>query len=317
METISSITQRLLEITFLPGIGTGATRKILTAAYRMKANSLPSNEEIIQHYSRPTRSSAKSLRSSASKIIDDCANLNIRVISALDSDYPAPLRFIDDFPPILYVRGSMQALQKVGCAVVGTRDASRLGISWARQIAETFVIHDCSVVSGLALGIDTAAHEGALRKQGVTVAVMAHGLDHISPPRNKPLATKILDAEGALVAEHPPGTLPHKAEYVRRNRIQSGMSVCSVVVESGEVGGAIHQGNFTTRQGRRLYCVLPPPSTEGASEFRPQGAERLMKEANARPITSRNDLMELIDSGELHRLFDELKHKTPFSGGLI
>jgi DNA processing protein len=152
-----------------------------------------------------------------------------------------------------------------------------------------------SVVSGLALGIDAAAHEGCLKAGGITVAILAHGLDRITPHSNRGLADQILESEGCLVAEHAPGVPPVRQEYVRRNRIQSGMAACSIMVESAEEGGAIHQGNFAARQGRPLYVVTPPAGTSGSEDFKYAGAERLMKEAKARPIGSRADLEAALD----------------------
>lgn len=304
-QVLSRATERILQLSCLPGIGAGALRKIIARERRLGPASLDDEKEILASFSR-SNGPAKQCRDAWKLTVDRCQELDIHILSPFDSDYPKPLVHISDFPTIIYVRGSTSALNKIGCAVVGTRDASHLGCSWGRQIAETFAIQGFCVVSGLALGIDTAAHEGALRANGSTVSILAHGLDRITPASNKGLAEKILECGGALVSEHPPGTPPRKAEYVKRNRIQSGMSVCSVVVESGEEGGAIHQGNFTARQKRRLYCVIPDSSVSGFSQFRSAGGRRLMSEAGATPIHSREELVQIIKSGILQKDFANL-----------
>lgn len=218
------------------------------------------------------------------------------IVSALDDNYPALLRLIVDYPPIVYVKGDIGNLNQVACAVVGTRQASHLGTSWAKQIAATLTEHGLAIVSGLALGIDTAAHEGTLRASGKTIAILAHGLDRVTPSSNAQLAARILGSGGSLLSEHPPGVPPRRAEYVRRNRLQSGMSVCSIVVESAREGGAIHQARFTKEQGRDLFTVIPGPETPGHQEFNRDGAQYLIGELGARVIGSKGDLLDLLGS---------------------
>jgi DNA processing protein len=190
--------------------------------------------------------------SKAKQIIDDCSVKQIAIFSLLDPQYPPRLRSIKDAPPIIYVLGSHPAILVDGGAVVGTRNASATGQRVARRIAETLTFFDLSTISGLALGIDAAAHAGALDAKGKTVAVLAHGLDTVAPKSNQKLAERILTSGGALISEHPPGVPPRPPEFVRRNRIQSGMAMFSVVVESGEVGGSMHQARFTKEQGRHI-----------------------------------------------------------------
>lgn len=295
----SAPTERLLRLSSLPGVGVSALRKILDLLRSVNGANL-SDEELQAAVLRSSSARPGKQNSDAwREVLSRCAIENIDVLSPLDPFYPPMLNTIEDYPPIIYVKGDKAALLKQSAAVVGTREASRLGLSWAKQIAGILSRYEISVVSGLALGIDTAAHEGALKANGATVAILAHGLDQVTPASNRPLAKAILDCGGALVAEHPPGVPPRRAEYVRRNRIQSGMSVCSIVVESGESGGAIHQGNFTARQGRVLLCALPDANVPGASEFNSAGAKRLMAEVNAIPLRSGAELIELIAHGAL------------------
>lgn len=305
----STSTARLLQLSFFPGVGTAALRKIVFQAMRNGLASISDDEEVLATFSYRGGRSGKQNGDGSLGVLEACERNAIRIVSPLDDKYPPALGHIEDFPPLLYVRGDVAALSKIGCAVVGTREASRLGTSWAKQISEIFASRDYCVVSGLALGIDTAAHEGALRAGGVTIAVMAHGLDHVTPASNKDLAKAILENRGALIAEHPPGFPPRPQEFVRRNRIQSGMSVCSVVVESGESGGAIHQGKFAHKQKRRLYCVVPDQTVPGYSEFRIEGARRLTREADACPIHNSGELLEIIQTGVLESDFAKLNEK--------
>jgi DNA processing protein len=235
------------------------------------------------------------IRDAASRILENCSRHSISVLSLVDKEYPERLRKIEDAPPIIYVRGELAALNGPAVAVVGTRKASESGRRAARVIAQYLAKRRISVVSGLALGIDAAAHTGALEGGGVTVAILAHGLDIIAPTSNKPIAEQLLAHGGALISEHQPGVPPRPAEFARRNRIQSGMSMCSIVVESGETGGAIIQATFTRDQGRPLLTVM---SRQGQkSDLNEEGARLLVEKFGALAITGTSDL-----AAALHRI---------------
>jgi DNA processing protein len=291
---ITSATRALLELRDRPGIGAGGLRRFLEQ--KMDGHG-QSPLEPRASFTPLTRHDAELKRKmTAFDTVARCESNGIGIISPLDDAYPLPLRWIKDYPPILYTLGNQEILRHVSVAVVGTRDASVLGRSWARQIGELLAVNHINVVSGLALGIDTEAHLGALKGRGGTIAIMAHGLDQITPASNRPLAEEILANGGLLLSEHPPGVPPRKVEYVRRNRLQSGMSVCSIVVESGKQGGAIHQARFTRSQGRDLFTVVPPKETRGVVSFNYGGSEYLTHEMNARAITRREDLLALFQS---------------------
>ena len=222
-------------------------------------------------------------------ILTACADLGIQVIALRDPEYPAQLSQISDAPPLLYVRGSVAALTMPGVAVVGMRKASEDGRKAARVIAKTVVRLEFSVVSGLALGIDQAAHEAALEAGGITVAVLAHGLHTVAPASNKDLADAIIGAGGALVAEHPPGVSPRGGFYVQRNRIQTGLSLACVVVETSVEGGTMHTARFAHEQGRPLFAAV---SRASDSKLDQSGAQLLRREAGALLVSSRDDLAE-------------------------
>jgi DNA processing protein len=309
---ITENASKVLRLSDLPGVGAVSLRRILTHAVTI--GRIPTPEEIGY---RNTAAHQEKSEPASVRIIEACEKFDIGILTPLDVEYPSALRFISDFPPILYYKGDVAALREIGAAVVGTRDASPLGLSWARQISEMLVRTGFTIVSGLALGIDTAAHEGALRGNGRTVAILAHGLHQASPASNKDLAARILAHGGAWMSEHPPGTPPRRAEFVRRNRMQSGMSVCSIVVESGYEGGAIHQGNFTSSQGRKLFCVVPDSEVLQNTTFNTEGAKRLISEFKAEPLRNSEQLREIISAGVLRDSFSKFREWHPDSAAFL
>ena len=227
-------------------------------------------------------------------VVSACADKGISLVSMLDAAYPERLKRISDAPPILYVKGNVASLNGPSCAVVGTRHASEYGLTIAFRISALLSAQKFGVISGLALGIDTAAHEGALASEGVTVAVMAHGLDTVAPSSNRKLASKILDQGGALVSEHEPGVPARPAEFVRRNRIQSGIALCSIIVESGEVGGSMHQARFTRSQGKPVLAILPENGNGALRGFNHDGGRLLVSDYGAMGVRNTEDLMAQI-----------------------
>jgi DNA processing protein len=187
-----------------------------------------------------------------------CEQSDIQALEISDARYPPMLRSIPKAPTILFVRGPLSALERLpGLAVVGSRQATANGTEIARRLSMHFAEAGWPIVSGLALGIDAAAHGGALQAKGLTIAVLAHGLHKASPKTNAPLADRILEAGGAWVSEYPPGKEPRKEHFVPRNRIQAGLSAGSIIVEGGRHSGSMTQAQFCIEQGRRLFAVVP------------------------------------------------------------
>ncbi len=256
MSIISLKTEELLTLFSIPRVGVVSVRNIAInyEPYILKTDYLIEKRLIPAiNYQQLLEANVK-----ATLIIDSCSDLGISIVSIVDSSYPPLLKKIKDAPPILYIKGSLESLHSPCAAIVGTRKASEPGLKIAGKVAQELAINNFTIVSGLALGIDTAAHRGALRDSGKTIAILAHGLHTIAPSSNKKLAEEILEKGGALVSEHPPGTPARPPEFVRRNRIQSGMSEFSVIVETGEVGGTIYQAQFTREQGKTPYVIIPP-----------------------------------------------------------
>jgi DNA processing protein len=227
-------------------------------------------------------------------VIEKGIDQDVWPIPASSDNYPATLLGIADAPPVIYFRGSLAALMRgPGVAVVGTRKATIHGITIAERLSEFLSNAGYSVVSGLALGIDAAAHEGALRTGTPTIAVLAHGLEKASPRANAPLAARILEQGGAWLSEHPVGT-PAKPEYfVQRNRIQVGLSLASIIVEGEERSGSATQAEYCLRNRRALFAVLPRPSDAVATQHRlPQ---MLVAQRGAIAIRSRDDYQAVLD----------------------
>lgn len=180
--------------------------------------------------------------------------LDVRTV--LDPSYPSNLHEIFNRPPLLFVRGNWQEKQdRWGIAVVGTRSATDEGIRRARRLARELAEAGYPLISGLARGIDTAAHQAALEVGGRTVAVMGTGLDHIFPRENGPLAGEIVESGGALVTQFFPHQGPARWTFPMRNAVMSGLSVATVVVEAGATSGARMQARLALEHGRTVFLL--------------------------------------------------------------
>ena len=208
----------------------------------------------------------------ADKILGDCQRLGLRILTMQDADYPARLRGIFEPPCLLYVKGTLPAFdEEVAVAMVGTRACTPYGTQSAEKIAYGLAKQGALVVSGAARGIDSAAHRGALRAGGVTVAVLGNGLDVVYPEENAGLYRDIA-ATGALLSEYPPGTTAEGWHFPIRNRIISGLCLATVVVEAPlERSGALITANTALEQGRDVFAV-PGPIDASAS----RGCNRLI-----------------------------------------
>lgn len=208
----------------------------------------------------------------ADKILGDCQRLGLRILTMQDADYPARLRGIFEPPCLLYVKGMLPAFdEEVAVAMVGTRACTPYGTQSAEKIAYGLAKQGALVVSGAARGIDSAAHRGALRAGGVTVAVLGNGLDVVYPEENAGLYRDIA-ATGALLSEYPPGTAAEGWHFPIRNRIISGLCLATVVVEAPlERSGALITANTALEQGRDVFAV-PGPIDASAS----RGCNRLI-----------------------------------------
>jgi DNA processing protein len=203
-----------------------------------------------------------------------------RVLLFTDPDYPPLLRETPAPPASLYVLGSLPALVSPQLAMVGSRSPTAGGRDTAREFAAFFARGGLTVTSGLALGIDAACHEGALEGGGLTVAVCATGLDRVYPAEHAGLAARIR-AQGALVSEFPPGTAPLRQNFPRRNRIISGLSLGTLVIEAARESGSLITARHAVEQGREVFAIpgsIHSPLSRGCHQLIRQGA-KLVEEA--------------------------------------
>ena len=180
---------------------------------------------------------------------------NIRAVARISRDYPPALTDIFDPPPTLYVRGECPLSDEKMFSIVGSRRATRDGARAAREIAECLARQGVTIVSGLARGIDSCAHQGALAGHGRTVAVLGCGVDVVYPPENDRLMSEILDTGGAVISEYVPGTPPNAGNFPARNRIISGLTPGTLLVEGAKGSGAMITVNNALEQGRDVFAV--------------------------------------------------------------
>lgn len=216
----------------------------------------------------------------------------LKVITLRDADYPKALRAIEDAPPVLYLKGDYVEKDELAIAMVGTRRPSPYGVMIAEKLAKELGQMGFTIVSGLALGIDTATHRGALAAHARTIAVLGGGFLNIYPQENKNLMEEIARS-GAVMSEFSLKTLPDRWTFPRRNRIISGLSRGVVVVEAPQRSGALITAKYALDQGREVFAV-PGPITEEASK----GTHQLIQQG-AKLVTDIDDiLMEFADLKE-------------------
>ncbi len=220
--------------------------------------------------------------------------LGVKALTWHDPEYPPLLREIADPPPLLYVRGRVEAIRGVAVAVVGTRRPTAYGRQVAADLAAGLARAGVTVVSGLARGVDAVAHRAALEAGGTTVGVLACGLDMVYPPEHAPLARQVMEA-GALVSDYPLGTQPRSEYFFRRNRIMSGLSLGVLVVEGDMTSGALITAKWAVEQGRDVFAVPGPvysPQSRGPHWLIQQGAklvqrpEEILEELNVSAVTA-------------------------------
>lgn len=204
-----------------------------------------------------------------------------------DGAYPQPLRTIYDPPPVIYVRGELKEEDDLAVSIVGSRKTSPYGRSITEKVSRELTRHGVTIVSGMARGIDSVAHWGAISEGGRTIAVLGCGVDVIYPRENQTLFRKIID-HGAVLSEFPMGSPPEGGHFPKRNRIISGLSVGVVVVQASERSGSLITAGYALEQGREVFAV---PGNVGAEGSR--GTHQLIREG-AKLVESSEDILEEI-----------------------
>ncbi|MBS0299737.1 MAG: DNA-protecting protein DprA [Proteobacteria bacterium] len=266
-----------LSLNLIDGVGGESIRKLLIAFGNPAAIlSAPTGalERIVKKpvAQRIMQGPDRNKITGAFKWLEDPVNA---VITLADSDYPAQLLNTDDPPPLLYFKGRRELLRQPALAVVGSRNATPQGLTNAEAFSEAASNAGLCIISGLALGIDTAAHQGGLRGSAASIAVVGTGLDIVYPAKNHPLAHR-LAKEGALISEFPLGTPAIGRNFPRRNRIISGMSHGCLVVEAALQSGSLITARQALEQGREVMAIpgsIHSPLSKGCHALIKQGAK--------------------------------------------
>jgi DNA processing protein len=221
-------------------------------AYEGAEDSLAARESI--DLIRAGRELLPGFRSEVEEVIASAEADGIRLTTVLDEDYPVNLRVIENLPPFLFYRGELRDDDAYSVAVVGTRQPTREGLSRARKLAGHLAEARVTVLSGLALGIDTAAHEACLDAGGRTIAVLGSGIRRVYPPGNVGLAERIAN-NGAVVSQFWPDAAPTSYNFPRRNVVTSGMGQGTVVIEASATSGAKMQARFAIEHGKQVFLL--------------------------------------------------------------
>lgn len=278
----------------------------------------------------------------AEKELQSVQKRGIRLITQMDDDYPALLKTIYDPPPLLYMRGNIIKADTNALAVVGSRNASSYGRETTKRLAQGLARYGFTIVSGLARGIDTTAHRGALEAGGRTLAVLGSGIDKVYPWENRRLGEDIVHA-GAILSEFPLGTAPEACHFPARNRIISGLSLGVVIIEASFRSGSLITARLALEQGREVFAVpgnINSPSSTGTNRLIKEGAklvtdpediieeffiqaedvtltpERSCTSSPAEQIGAEDKkVLDLLESNPIH--IDELIHKSGLSTGIM
>ncbi|MBI4187774.1 MAG: DNA-protecting protein DprA [Chloroflexi bacterium] len=234
----------------------------------------------------------------------------VTVLTWHDPDYPSRLKEIYDYPPLLYIRGSLLPEDEWSLAVVGTRRATVYGRQVTEELVTDLARNKITIASGLAKGIDSVAHHSALEAGGRTIAVFACGLDSVYPPENAELARRIMQ-QGALISEYPLGTRPRAENFPRRNRILSGLSLGVLVTEAGETSGAMITARMALEQNREVFAIpgsILSPASNGTNHLIQDGAKLvrdytdILEELNLTAVAHQIEMKEIIPASDTESL---------------
>jgi DNA processing protein len=243
----------------------------------------------------------------------------VKVLAWHDPDYPPRLKEIYDYPPILYVRGSLLPEDEWCLAVVGTRHPTVYGRQVTEEIVADLARNKITIVSGLARGIDSIAHQSALDAGSRTIAIFACGLDIVYPSENVNLARRIIQ-QGALISEYPLGTRPRADNFPRRNRIMSGLSLGVLIAEAGETSGAMITARLALEQNREVFAIpgsILSPASNGTNHLIQEGAKLvrgytdILEELNLTAVAHQIEMKEIIPSSDTESLLLKQLHAEP------
>ena len=308
---VSRTTFNLLVASNLPGVGKGTLRQIAADPefYRTPKESLGELHPSLREFSKKS-SRLDSAEAKAENQLEQADRLGVSIIGHWDSAYPPLLRASASSPALLWCKGNVDALKLPTAAVIGTRQPTEIGKITADRVAAALAERGVCIVSGLALGVDTIAHEACVRSQKPTVAVLAGGIEAISPKRNAQLASDIAESNGCLVSEFPIGMPTLPVNFVTRDATQAAFSSVVVLIQSDKTGGSMHASRAIIKMRRRLVVAVPVQRDVDAHEAKIGGNLALLSGAfigDARmkfppdasnlimPLNGREDYLSLVE----------------------
>ena len=278
-----------LRLTLVSGVGP-RLRKALLARFQTASNVFSAAPADLREVPRVSAEIARRIAVAREEIdvaaeMRLCADSGIALVSESDDAYPRTLREIHDPPGILFMRGDLRPCDSLSIAIVGSRHATRYGIEQAERLAGSLSRAGLTITSGLARGIDAAAHRGALAAGGRTLAVLGSGLLNIYPPEHEELASEV-SAHGAVISESPPQSKPLAGAFPQRNRIITGLSLGVIVVEASSQSGALISARHAMEQGREVFAV--PGRVDSRMS---RGCHRLIRDG-AKLVETADDVLE-------------------------
>lgn len=267
-------TRYIIALNEISGCGASTIRQIVSESHKLNQTIL-SDSEFIEFVNGCISAGLKRCRlkplsksaffdaiSHADRLIDKSNRYGIKMVSYVDKEFPSQLHNTvnedgkADVPLLLYYKGDLSVTEKQGIAIIGTREPTKEGIFAGEFLGEKLAEAGFNIVSGLAIGCDTAGHRGALKcVNGKTTAFLAHGLDSVYPPENEKLATEIVERGGLLMSEYPIGDNVNRYYLVARDRLQAALSAATIVIQTGIHGGTNHAANTTLVSHKPLFCV--------------------------------------------------------------
>lgn len=255
---ISKQTELLILLSKLKGVGNSTLRKILPDINKgLSFEEIAHQHPKIRNGIQQTPNYAEHLKLD----LDSCSQNGVEVFSVFDIGFPSTFNETINSPLFLYTKGDQKLLLKNSLAIIGTRNPDRVATEFSKRVSKYFSCMGIPILSGLALGCDTLAHESALDSGGTAIAVLGHGLHTIAPPQNRKLADKIIDTGGLLVSEYPMGMSPTKFSYVQRDKTQAALSKAVILVQGAIDGGSIHACRASLKVGKKVF-FLPPTNSE-------------------------------------------------------
>jgi len=271
---------KILQISQIRGLGVASYWRLIEAFGGVEQICGASHQALSAHVSNTLASKIVTLSESvpdsfSAETIAWCEANDVHLISHSDEEYPSQLREIKRGPPLIYIKGDPTCLGESQIAIVGSRSSSHTGKKNAFTMSKCLAKHGLVITSGLALGIDTQAHRGALEAGGKTIAVVGSGIDIVYPQRNRALTEEILATGGTIVSEFPLRTAPTPANFPRRNRIISGLSVGTLVIEAAMKSGSLITARYALEQNREVFAMpgsVHNPLSRGCHVLIKQGA---------------------------------------------